>query len=124
MVLFADYPLPGQMGYQDPASLGILGVFELHDRVVFYLIVLLGIVFWFFLQSLFVSSRLPLNTAHGNAIEFIWTIFPAAILWGIGLPSLKLLYLLDEILDSDLTIKAIGKMIAENPICYKWTLSR
>jgi heme/copper-type cytochrome/quinol oxidase subunit 2 len=38
----------------------------------------------------------------------IWTLTPAAILWAIGLPSLKLLYMMDEILDSDITVKAIG----------------
>lgn len=108
MKLYCDYPLPGQLGYQDPGSLGILGVFELHDRIIFYLIILFVIVMWFFVQSLLISSKLPLSFAHGNQIEFIWTLFPAAIQWGIGLPSLKLLYLMDEILDSDLTIKAIG----------------
>jgi hypothetical protein len=30
------------------------------------------------------------------------------ILWVIGLPSLKLLYMMDEILDAELTVKAIA----------------
>lgn len=30
------------------------------------------------------------------------------ILWVIGLPSLKLLYMMDEILDPELTVKAIA----------------
>jgi cytochrome c oxidase subunit 2 len=38
----------------------------------------------------------------------MWTLAPAGILWGIGLPSLKLLYMMDEILDSEITIKAVG----------------
>ena len=46
--------------------------------------------------------------SHGNLIEVIWTISPAMILWLIGLPSLKLLYMMDEILDAEITIKAIG----------------
>jgi cytochrome c oxidase subunit 2 len=46
--------------------------------------------------------------AHGNLIELIWTISPSFILWVIGIPSLKLLYLMDEILDSEITVKAIG----------------
>jgi cytochrome c oxidase subunit 2 len=50
----------------------------------------------------------PSNFSHGNLIEFIWTLAPAGILWGIGIPSLKLLYMLDEILDSEITVKAIG----------------
>lgn len=54
------------------------------------------------------STIHPSNFSHGNLIEFIWTLAPAGILWGIGIPSLKLLYMLDEILDSEITVKAIG----------------
>ena len=41
-------------------------------------------------------------------MELVWTITPAMILWAIGLPSLHLLYLIDEILDAEITVKAIG----------------
>ena len=44
---------------------------------------------------------------HGNALELLWTITPAAILWAIGLPSLRLLYMMDEILDPELSVKVI-----------------
>lgn len=46
--------------------------------------------------------------AHGDFIEVLWTVFPALVLWMIGLPSLKLLYMMDEILDAEVTVKAIG----------------
>jgi hypothetical protein len=35
---------------------------------------------------------------------------PAGILWAIGLPSLRLLYIMDEVLDAEITVKAIGKI--------------
>ena len=41
-------------------------------------------------------------------IEIVWTILPAVILVLIALPSLRILYLIDEINDPHLTIKAIG----------------
>lgn len=41
-------------------------------------------------------------------IEIIWTLLPAIILILIALPSLRILYLIDEINDPHLTIKAIG----------------
>ena len=72
----------------------------------YYLIILLILVLWYFISSLL--NKNYINIAHGNIIELIWTITPAGILWGIGLPSLKLLYMMDEILDSELTVKAIG----------------
>lgn len=45
---------------------------------------------------------------EGQTIELIWTILPAITLVFIALPSLKLLYLLDEINNPILSIKSIG----------------
>lgn len=41
-------------------------------------------------------------------IEIVWTVLPAVILILIALPSLRILYLIDEINDPHLTIKAMG----------------
>ena len=106
MKIRADYPLKGQLNFQDPGSEMLLGVYDLHDRIMFYLIILLVVVLWFFTSSLINKNHVSFS--HGNLIEFMWTLTPAGILWGIGLPSLKLLYMMDEILDSEITIKAIG----------------
>jgi cytochrome c oxidase subunit 2 len=102
-----DSIMPQQLGYQDPGTLSLVLVFELYDRIMYYLIILLIIVLWFFIR---VQTKVlfPSLKAHGNLIEFLWTLAPAGILWGIGIPSLKLLYMLDEILDSEITVKAIG----------------
>nr|YP_009054385.1 cytochrome c oxidase subunit II [Brontostoma colossus]AIJ02993.1 cytochrome c oxidase subunit 2 [Brontostoma colossus] len=43
-----------------------------------------------------------------ESIELMWTIIPATILIFIALPSLHLLYLMDEINKPCLTLKAIG----------------
>lgn len=106
MIIKNDYPLKGQINFQDPGTKTFEGVLDLNDRIMFYLIIIFIIVVWFFILSIY--NKFYVNIAHGNLIEFLWTIFPAVILWGIGLPSLKLLYIMDEILDSELTIKAIG----------------
>jgi cytochrome c oxidase subunit 2 len=106
MIIRADYPLKGQLNFQDPGSEILLGVYDLHDRIMFYLIIILVVVLWFFTSSLVNKNHIQFS--HGNLIEFLWTLTPAGILWGIGLPSLKLLYMMDEILDSEITVKAIG----------------
>lgn len=41
-------------------------------------------------------------------IELIWTITPAFVLIAIAFPSFKLLYLMDEVIDPAMTIKALG----------------
>jgi cytochrome c oxidase subunit 2 len=45
---------------------------------------------------------------ENQLIEIIWTIIPGIILIFIALPSLRILYLLDEIISPSLTIKTIG----------------
>jgi cytochrome c oxidase subunit 2 len=54
------------------------------------------------------NSFINKNLLEIQLIERIWTIIPAVILVQIALPSLLLLYILDESIDSSLTIKAIG----------------
>jgi len=55
------------------------------------------------------TNPLSLKTLNeGTSIEIIWTITPALILVSIALPSFRLLYLMDEVIDPTLTIKAIG----------------
>jgi len=45
---------------------------------------------------------------HGTLIELIWTITPAIILILIAFPSFKLLYLMDEISDPEMSISVEG----------------
>jgi cytochrome c oxidase subunit 2 len=105
--IYSDTPINFSYGFQDPASKWMLGIIDLHDNIIFYLIIILSVVLWFFISSMYNKDHLS-NLAHGNLIEVVWTITPAIILWVIGLPSLKLLYMMDEILDAELTVKAIG----------------
>ena len=104
---FADVPTNFSYGFQDPATQWMLGIIDLHDSIVFYLIIILTVVVWLLISALNSVDHLS-NLYHGNTIEVIWTITPAMILWVIGLPSLKLLYMMDEILDAELTVKAIA----------------
>ena len=48
------------------------------------------------------------SLVEGQTIETVWTILPAVILVFLGLPSLRLLYLLDEVGEPGLTVKRIG----------------
>lgn len=45
---------------------------------------------------------------ESQELELFWTIVPRIILIFIGLPSIRLLYLLDEVYKPALTIKAVG----------------
>src|SRR5271169_5816552 len=112
-VTLNDVAEPWQLGFQDGASPSEDGIFELHDTIIFYLIIILIVVSW-----LFISTILNYNSSsnkiiykyhnHGTLIELIWTITPALVLVAIAFPSFKLLYLLDEVIDPAMTVKVTG----------------
>nr|ALO76175.1 cytochrome c oxidase subunit 2 [Mylabris sp. MYL01] len=58
--------------------------------------------------SLIFNSFIHRYLLEGQLIEIIWTILPAITLIFIALPSLRLLYILDETNNPLLTIKTIG----------------
>ena len=84
--IYADYAVNWTFGFQDPASEWMYGIIELHDKIIFYLILILITVFWFFISGLTQKDHLK-YLHHGSLIELIWTITPAIILWAIGIPS-------------------------------------
>ena len=58
--------------------------------------------------SLMLNKYTCRSLVEGQEIETVWTIIPAVILVFLALPSLRLLYLLDEVGDCGLTVKTIG----------------
>ena len=59
--------------------------------------------------SLLLNSYTSRTLLEGQEIETIWTILPAITLVFLALPSLRLLYLLDEVNNPAITLKAIGR---------------
>ena len=84
--------------FQDPASDWMYSIIDLHDRILFYLLIILFVVVWFLVSSMNLKYHLA-HLHHGNTLELVWTITPALVVWAIGIPSLRLLYLMDYILD-------------------------
>jgi cytochrome c oxidase subunit 2 len=108
MFFFSDSSFLYALGFQDPASNYMIAMIELHDYIMFYLIIIFTLVSWIFLSALLPSQDHLKYLSHGNLIEVIWTFCPMCILWLIGLPSLKLLYIMDEILNPEISVKAIA----------------
>nr|YP_002791087.1 cytochrome c oxidase subunit II [Onchidella celtica]ACE62817.1 cytochrome c oxidase subunit II [Onchidella celtica] len=97
----------GQCNLMDPAS-PIQGEMLLfHDHA---MILLVGIFAFVGLMGL----RLLMNKfsarsmLEAQTLETVWTIFPALLLVWLALPSLRLLYLLDEPGDSGIVLKVTG----------------
>lgn len=92
---------------QDRASPLIEQLIFFHDHTLIILVIITVLVGYLMISLTFnrLNNRFLLE---GQTIELIWTILPAATLIFIALPSLHLLYLLDEINNPSITIKTIG----------------
>nr|ABB01987.1 cytochrome oxidase subunit II [Maoricicada clamitans]ABB01988.1 cytochrome oxidase subunit II [Maoricicada clamitans] len=95
------------MNMQDAMSPLMEQLMFFHDHVLVILIMITIIVAYMMLMLVLnkIINRLLLE---GQLIEFIWTLLPAMTLIFIALPSLRLLYMLDEINNPLLTLKVIG----------------
>nr|UGS80479.1 cytochrome c oxidase subunit II [Nepiomorpha sp. NespEL] len=78
-----------------------------HDHSMMILIIVTTTISYLILSVMSnkINNRFLLEN---QLIEMIWTIIPGIILIFIALPSLRILYLIDETLTPSLTIKAIG----------------
>nr|WDA93934.1 cytochrome c oxidase subunit 2 [Neorhodesiella sp.] len=78
-----------------------------HDHALLILVMITTMV-GYLMVMLFFNTYTNRFLLHGQTIEMIWTILPAIILLFIAFPSLRLLYLLDEINEPMITLKSIG----------------
>nr|APG38533.1 cytochrome c oxidase subunit II [Kaloula sp. East Luzon] len=99
------YPL--QLGFQDAASPIMEELLHFHDHTLMAVFLISALVLCIII-SLMTTKLSSTNTIDAQEIEMIWTVMPAIILIMIALPSLRILYLMDEISNPDITIKAIG----------------
>lgn len=108
-----DAPSPWGIYFQDSATPQMEGLVELHDNIMYYLVVILFAVGWILFSVIrnYISTKSPISHKylnHGTLIELIWTITPAIILLLIAFPSFKLLYLMDEVSDPSMSVLAEG----------------
>ena len=97
----------GQWRLQDANSSLIEELIYFHDFTMTILAGILILVGYVMFVALFEKS-IHKRLLEGQVIERIWTLIPAIILVQIAIPSLLLLYTLDEAISASLTIKAIG----------------
>nr|P43372.1 RecName: Full=Cytochrome c oxidase subunit 2; AltName: Full=Cytochrome c oxidase polypeptide II [Brettanomyces naardenensis] len=106
-----DVPTPWAMYFQDSATPNMEGIMELHNNVVFYLIIMLCFVTYMLynISTVYNKSAVAYKYMnHGQFIEMVWTTFPAVMLLIMAFPSFMLLYICDEVMAPAMTIKAMG----------------
>nr|AEP21952.1 cytochrome c oxidase subunit II [Pecari tajacu] len=99
------YPL--QLGFQDATSPIMEELLHFHDHTLMIVFLISSLVLY--IISLMLTTKLThTSTMSAQEIETIWTILPAIILILIALPSLRILYMMDEMNDPSLTVKTMG----------------
>jgi len=95
------------LGFQDSASPLIEQLIFFHDHIILVLILIITFV-GYMMCSLATNSLINRYMLDHQTTELIWTSIPAVTLIFIALPSLRLLYLLDEVNSPSVTLKTIG----------------
>jgi cytochrome c oxidase subunit 2 len=97
----------GQILFQDAASSVIIQLISFHDDTLIILTLVLTVV-GYALTILIFNKCVNRYILEAQTIETVWTILPALILLVLALPSLRILYITDEVRNPSLTVKTIG----------------
>nr|APX40462.1 cytochrome c oxidase subunit 2 [Cryptocephalus pominorum] len=92
---------------QDSASPLMEQLSFFHDHALMILVIITVIVGQL-LINLYFNKFLHRYLLEGQLIEIIWTILPAITLIFIAIPSLRLIYMMDEVNNPLITVKTIG----------------
>nr|QPB70943.1 cytochrome c oxidase subunit II [Dares cf. murudensis SB0241]QPB70975.1 cytochrome c oxidase subunit II [Dares murudensis] len=93
--------------FQDSSSPLMEQLILFHDHIMMILMMIVTTVAYSMIM-LMLNKYSDQNLLEGQMMELIWTVTPAMTLFFIATPSLRLLYLMDEINNPMMTMKAIG----------------
>nr|WIF29579.1 cytochrome c oxidase subunit II [Paraechinus hypomelas] len=99
------YPL--ELGLQDATSPIMEELLYFHDHTLMIVFLISSLVLYI-ISAMLTTKLINTNTVDAQEIETVWTILPAIILILIALPSLRILYMMDEVNDPSLTMKTLG----------------
>nr|APD80877.1 cytochrome c oxidase subunit II [Stenella attenuata] len=98
---------PFQLGLQDAASPVMEELLQFHDHALMIVFLISSLVLYIIMLML-TTKLTHTSTMDAQEVETIWTVLPAVILIMIALPSLRILYMMDEINNPSLTVKTMG----------------
>nr|YP_010297085.1 cytochrome c oxidase subunit II [Plator insolens]UMI39145.1 cytochrome c oxidase subunit II [Plator insolens] len=100
-------PVWGSMYFQNGVSPVMEQLIFFHDHTMAIMIMIMVVVGYLLVNSC-INKFYNLGLFQGQEMESIWTILPAVFLLLIAFPSLRLLYLMEEFEEYDLSIKVMG----------------
>nr|YP_004021511.1 cytochrome c oxidase subunit II [Caprella scaura]BAJ23199.1 cytochrome c oxidase subunit II [Caprella scaura] len=100
-------PTWSMLSFQDSASPVMEELSYFHDFTMLIIIMITTLV-GVNMSLMFIYKMSDRYLLQNQLIEMIWTVAPVFVLFVIAVPSLKVLYLMDDPFSPNLTIKAIG----------------
>nr|AUJ21374.1 cytochrome c oxidase subunit II [Tetragnatha versicolor] len=100
-------PTWGSLYFQNSSSPVMEQMIFFHDHSMLVMVMILVLVGYILLSSYWNKSY-NLKMMEGQELESVWTILPGVFLVMIALPSIRLLYLMEEYDFPELTIKVLG----------------
>nr|DAD54566.1 TPA_inf: cytochrome c oxidase subunit 2 [Panstrongylus lignarius] len=95
------------LGTQDANSPLMEQLIFFHDHTLMIL-TMITILVGYMMSTVLTNKLINRYLLEGQTIELVWTILPAFTLIFIALPSLHILYLMDEVNNPAVTVKSIG----------------
>lgn len=95
----------------------MIGISDLHDYIMYYIIIIVSIISYLIIAEIRREKNIKNGKKelggvgkwnHSTITEIIWTVSPAIILVLIGIPSFKLLYIMDKVNKPEISIKVKG----------------
>lgn len=100
-------PIWGSLYFQNSSSPVMEQLIFFHDHTILVILIVILLVGYLLFNSRF-NYNYNLGLFEGQELERIWTVLPGIFLLFIAFPSIRLLYLIEEYENSELTIKVIG----------------
>uniref|UniRef100_UPI0031F340EB cytochrome c oxidase subunit II n=1 Tax=Taiwanaptera montana TaxID=3135762 RepID=UPI0031F340EB len=92
---------------QDATSPIMEQLIMFHDHTMMILIMITTTI-TYVMYNIITNKMINRFLMENQTIELIWTMLPAVMLIFIAMPSLRILYFMDEVMNPTMTIKAIG----------------
>ncbi len=101
-----------QYGFPEAVTPVAEEIHKFHDMMMY---IITGITIFVLVLLVYVVLRFnekanptPSKTTHNVPLEVIWTLVPVLILLAIVVPSFRLLYFTDRVVDPEMTVKVTG----------------
>ncbi len=110
---WASKPVDGGLGLQEPATPVMEEIVKFHNGYLMWVVVgisllVLGLMIFIAVRFNEKANPTPSKTSHNTLLEVVWTILPVIILIIMVFPSMKLLYMQDDLPETEMTIKVVG----------------